>query len=599
MLKQMRERTKTILWIVVITFVVSIFAVWGMNLSGPKREETDREIVGMVNGVEVRRQAYINMYNELTNQLKMQKGEDYAPNQNEIEMLATQAWEMTVQKMLVATEIERLAITVTDDELVTFIRRNPHPALRQYFVNNAGEFNYQEYLRALANPEQDWSQLEMWGRTIIPEMKLESLLSSQIHISDNEILERFKRENTQVRATYVEIPFVQSEEMYEPTEEEIASFYRERESNFVDPNKRAIKVISIDAAPTERDEREVRDYILEIRDEILGGKDFAEIAKYYSDDPGTAENGGDLGFIKKEDMAPEFSQAAFSLDIGTLSEPVRTQFGYHLILVEEKQTENDIEKVHARHILMKVTLGDESQDSLGTLVRDLMEGMREAGFEKAAEDIGLEILEPPPFTDGYFIQEIGYMPRIINFAFNHKTGSVSGPINSETHIYFVKITAEIPESVKPLGDVRLIIIARLRNERTQEETKQLAETLRQEALTSGDLAAVSLSRQLEIKETPLFKETDPVVGIGANTAFAKACHMLPEGKLSPPIPGNVSFYLIKVIERIEPGMDEFVENRSEIANQIRSEKANRFMANWYDVLRKNAKVEDLRESTLN
>lgn len=599
MLKQMREKTKTILWIVVVAFVVSIFAVWGMNLRAPTRETEDRDVVGAVDGEFVSRQAYVNMHNELYNQLMMQKGENYVPNETERQMLDTQAWEMTVQKMLVAKEIEKHGIIVTDDELVAFLRRNPHPALRQHFVNDEGEFDYQEYLRALANPEGDWTQLEMWGRSIIPEMKLEALLSSQIHVSDREVLERFEKENAEVRAVYVEIPFVESEEPYEPTDEEIAIYYAESKDDFLTPERRAVKLITIETVPTELDEQEVRDQLLEIREEIRGGKDFSEAAEDYSDDPATAENGGDLGFFKKEDMAAEFSETAFALEIGELSEPVRTQFGYHLILVEEKKTEDDIEKVRARHILMKVDLGHETLDSLGTLVRGLRDAIKEHGFEKAAEGYGLEIIEPEPFTDGYFIRDIGYVPRIINFAFNHRSGTISGPIGTETTIYYVKITREIPESVKPLNDVRSIIVSRIRNKRMQEAAKAVAETVRQEALTSGDLAAAALARELKLKETPLFKEADPVPGIGANTAFTSACHELPEGKLSPPIRGSNAYYLIKAVERIAPDMNEFEEKRTEIMNLVRSDKATRFMANWYDVLRKNANVEDLRENTIN
>ena len=164
MLKQLRENTKTILWIVVIAFVVSIFAVWGMNyrsggsMSGPSEEDN---VIGSVNGIEITRQAYAANIQDLYNNIRAQRGEDYRPSDTESFMISEQAWEMSIQKIIIAREIEKLGITVTDDELVSFLRRNPHPTLRQMFTGEDGNFDYQAYLQALSNPDADWTELEL------------------------------------------------------------------------------------------------------------------------------------------------------------------------------------------------------------------------------------------------------------------------------------------------------------------------------------------------------------------------------------------------------------------------------------------------------
>ena len=83
---------------------------------------------------------------------------------------------------------------------------------------------------------------------------------------------------------------------------------------------------------------------LDIREQLLQGADFAELAEKYSDDPGSKLNGGDLGWFGHGRMVPEFDQAAFSLDINEISEPVRTQFGFHIIQVLEKRTTDDFKQ---------------------------------------------------------------------------------------------------------------------------------------------------------------------------------------------------------------------------------------------------------------
>lgn len=599
MLKQMREKTKTILWIVVVAFVISIFAVWGMNLRTPEVNQQEPDVVGRVDGEIVRRQMYATTFNELLEQVRMQKGENYRMSESENRMLADQAWERTVQKILVAKEIQRRGIVVTDNELVTFLRRNPPPLVQQAFVSDEGQFDYQAYLAALADPSRDWTRLEQWARNQIPEMKLQNALSAQVHVPEYAVLQRFEKETVQVTATYVTIPFVEADTLFEPSDNDVTELYETVKDEFMEFEKRRISLIQIDKTPTMADELDVRERLLEIRNEILAGDSFAVAAKNYSDDYMSADNGGDLGFIARGVMVPEFDAAAFELETGEISEPVRTEYGYHLIMVENRKAEDEEEQIKVRHILMKVDLGYDTIDSLRTALDALKESILKDGFERAAETAGFEVKNPPPFARGSFIQDLGYKPGIITFAFNHRPGAISSTIETETSVYIVKIIEAIPERHKPIEDIRDQLVERIRKERVEERTHTIAESIRQAALTSGDLETAAHDRELEMRETPLFTENESVPGIGVNTAFAHACHQLPVGDLSPPIKGRDAFYLIRVTGRTEPDMEEYAKRRAELLNQLYTEMASHFIAGWYDEIRQNAEVVDLRERTLN
>jgi len=598
MLKQLRENTKTILWIVVVAFVISIFAVWGMNLRSPSTRMQDQDVAGSVDGNIIPWQMYRNKFTEVLSQLKAQRGEDYTPSASENRMLADQAWELTIQRILLGREINKLDITVTDNELVSFLRRNPHPQLQQIFRTEDDKFDHQAYLNALADPSVDWTELERWGRAILPEIKLQTYLSSQIYVSDREIREEFKRENTQVRAKYIAVPFREEDPPYKPTDEEITALYEETKEELKETPKRRIRVIEIERKPTASDERDVLERIEEIREEILAGTDFAEAAKNYSDDYMSAQKGGDLSFFGKGQMVREFEDAAFALNVGEISEPVRTEYGYHLIRIEEKKTEDGEEKVRARHILMKVEPGYETLDSLSTLIKRLSDEIKKNGFEKSATSFDLPIKVTEPFMQGLFINEIGYVPRVINFSFNYKPGSISSPIWTENAVYVVQILESIPEGVKPLEDVRMQLIERIHRNRIEETARETAESIRHEAIMSGDLEGTAHSRGLEVTETPPFTENESIPDIGVNTAFAKACHMLSLNELSPPIKDQDVYYLITVTERVEPDMSEFATKRTEVWQRLYNDKLSRFTASWYEAIRKDADVVDLRERLL-
>jgi peptidyl-prolyl cis-trans isomerase D len=599
MLRGLREKTKTILWIVVLTFIVSIFAIWGMDLRTPQRRHSDSNVAGSVDKKPVSQQAYNDMLNQLYAQLKAQKGEDYSPSEMDRNIIANQAWELTIQNRLMQREIDKLHITVSDDELVSFLRQNPHPSLQNVFKTQDGQFDYQAYLKALANPEVDWTELELWGRSVIPQMKLQTYLLAQVHIPESELLDRFKAQNVEMKARYVKIPIQETAAPYDPNDADLRALYEKKKDDFMNPAMRRIRVIEIERTPTAADEEDVRLRLEDVRTDIEKETiDFAGAAKEYSDDNSTADSGGDLGFFKKGDMAPEFDRVAFSMKPGEISEPFRTQFGYHILKVEERKTEKGVEKVHARHILMKVEPGSDTIDSLQTILKDIATEIHDKGFEKAAADRKLKTVDTEPFSESMFIKEIGFVPRVVSFAFNYKTGGVSYGIDSGTSIYIVKIIEEIPEQVKPFDQVRAGLVEEIRADRKTEAARTAAESIRKEMIARGDFDAVARAKGLTIKETPLFKEADQIPEIGANTAFQAACRFLAVNAISPPIMGQNCCYIIKLVERTEVDEGKYAETRKELVEAMRDELSKRFIANWYQSIREAAKVEDFREKPM-
>lgn len=121
-----------------------------------------------------------------------------------------------------------------------------------------------------------------------------------------------------------------------------------------------------------------------VRDSIIRGGSFADFAKKYSDDGGTAENGGDLGWVQKGRFFPEFERAAFALQPGEVSQPVETPFGYHLIMLVDKRKE----EVQARHILFKLGLSAEDRES----AKRALEAVRDSAVKglKSFEDLARE-----------------------------------------------------------------------------------------------------------------------------------------------------------------------------------------------------------------
>ncbi len=125
----------------------------------------------------------------------------------------------------------------------------------------------------------------------------------------------------------------------QPGDPELSAYLEQNRERYDEPEQVRARHILIQVSENapEADVAKAQQQIEQIRQELEAGADFAELAKKHSQDPGSAENGGDLGWFARGRMAKEFEEGAFALEVGKIGEPVRTQFGFHLIKTEEKK----------------------------------------------------------------------------------------------------------------------------------------------------------------------------------------------------------------------------------------------------------------------
>ncbi|MGE5410685.1 MAG: peptidylprolyl isomerase, partial [Clostridiales bacterium] len=160
--------------------------------------------------------------------------------------------------------------------------------------------------------------------------------------------------------------------MVESSRREVVEFYKTyKDSLGLIPEKYTISHIFVNPKASEKVKQKARDFAQSLIDSIKSGKDFAELAKKYSEDPGTAPQGGDLGFSKRGRLVPEFEASAFALEPGQVSGVVETVFGFHIIQTLEKRGD----AVHARHILIKIKNDEDADLKTIEFLRDLRDSV--------------------------------------------------------------------------------------------------------------------------------------------------------------------------------------------------------------------------------
>ncbi|NIM19555.1 MAG: hypothetical protein GTO51_04145 [Candidatus Latescibacteria bacterium] len=596
MMRQMRQNTKIILWIVVVSFVLTIFAVWGMDLRTGSSGQ-DPSILGRVNGVAITRAHYQAVYEQLASEYRA-LSPDGQLSYSQLDLIQKQTWDNIVIAILTDQQIEKLGITVTDEEILNFLRTTPPPEIQQYFMDEEGNFDYQAYQRALNNPEADWTSLENLARQRIPRLKLNQYLAVQVHVSNDEIRQAYEEEYTKITFQYVEIPIeTEDVEGYEPTEEEIQTYYNEHLDEYTDDEKASLEIVKIDITPSPSDVDDILYTLGVIRSQILSGEEFATLAQTYSEAP-TGKEGGATGWIGEGQRDPKVIETLASLDDGGISEPVEAADGYYILQrIEARTGEDGSSEFSANEIFIKLRAGSATTDSLLVLANDLQEKAQSVGLREAAKANNLEVLVPKPIYQNFPLEDIGFVPAINEFAFSNEKGSLSRVLRDETHYYICQLMDRIPATPKPIAEVREGISKTMANEHKKKIAWRKADGLHRQSGIIG-FAAAAEAHNRESQTIDSLRVNDSGEPFGPRSAIAKTALSLNLREISPPIEWIGSYYVVQLMSRSAVDEDDFRKNAPTISNRLYQEKIQRYIAYWYENLEKSSNIEDYRSSLL-
>lgn len=219
----------------------------------------------------------------------------------------------------------------------------------------------------------DQTEIE-WER-ILNQNRLTEAQAAQILQQQGSSVTQFKSELRQVLALRIQTERLREQVVgpIQPSDAELADYLEKNREKYDKPEQVRARhiLIQVKEDAAEADIAKAKQQIEQIRQELEAGADFAELAKKYSQDPGSAENGGDLEWFERDQMVKEFEEAAFALEAGQISEPVRTQFGFHLIKVEEKRPAERPALTQVREPVLKDYVSQEKDKRFEAWYREL------------------------------------------------------------------------------------------------------------------------------------------------------------------------------------------------------------------------------------
>ena len=592
-----RNAAKPLMVVVAFTF----FAWLVVDLSGISGSTglLTKTAVGKVNGRSIDARVY-----QTAVQQNIDARQRQAPGAlglEDYEQIRNDVWEQFVQSSVLDAEYRRRGITVNQDEIVEAMRTSPPPEFQQIpEFQTDSQFDLGKYQRWLTSSvaQQYLPALEAQYRDQIQRSKLLRVVTSDIYLSDAALWERYRDENETVKVGLTAIipRNVVPDSAVPVSDAEVAAYYKAHLDDFSRPATAYLSFVALPRQTTPADTAAAHARADSVRQEIVAGAPFAEVAQRESSDSGSAARGGDLGEWTRGTMDPAFDSAAFALPLNKVSQPVLSKFGYHLIEVTSRKGA----KAKGRHILIPIEIAGTHRDQVDAQADSLeklgAEKADPAALDTAARALKLPIGKSSPVQEGTKVQLGTFVvPDAGVWAFTAKPGHTSQVIETPIAFYVFRLDSLQPAGVPPLGQVRQAAAYQARAEKKVALGRKVAQEYQKRIDAGGSLGAVADSMKVPYKEFGPFSRinpplTDPVV---VGTAFG-----LKVSEHSGPIETKDGIYLLKALEHTKADSAAFVKDLDKYRAHMISLARQERVRSYLEALRQAAKVVDDRKKVL-
>ena len=590
MMKIMRKLTKHILWIVIAAFVGTIVFAWGMQFTSKKSKSG---IIATINGQDINFQAFQRAYEMNLEQFRKQNEE---LTDEMAQRIREKTWEDMVYQTLLLQEVKKRNIQVTGKELYEFLRRFPPSEIKQSEAFQIdGKFDSLKYIQALADPRIPWGQLEAVIRPQLQITKLQEQIVSLVRLTEEDVKKEYVDTQQKVKVKFILVPLSEFlPQNIEVTEKEMADYYQAHKDKFNFAERVQVNYVMFPKKASSSDDEKAKVQLLDLKEMLTEGEDFATLAKEYSQDQGTASKGGDLGWFGKGEMVKPFEDVAFALNKGEVSEPVNTPFGWHLIKVYNKKEEKKEPKVLASHILIKITPSDETIELIKAQADDFADQVKKKDFAKMAAEESLKVESTPLLNRDNF--SLSFIPNeeAKSFAFEGKINKTSESFETSKGFYVLQLKQKLPAGIQSLAEVKDQVKNELIRQKRENLTFEKAQKIYNEIRLGESFEKVAERYGEKVDETSeLDRNTKLNVEnfselVGASFALSE------QNPISTPVKTENGTYILKLIYKTPIDEQKFEAVKDSLGMELLRKKQNDVYTAWFTQLRKNSKISDNR-----
>lgn len=624
MLNLMRKHAGSWMIKVILFAIVVVFVFWGVGSFRSRNQTQVADVNGEIISVEAYRQAYY----QLLENFRRLYGDQL--NDNLLKMLrpGQQALDSLISRILMLQESDRLSIDVDEQELADTIQ-----AIAAF--QNNGVFDYQRYQQLLSFNKMTTEQFEQTQQQDLRIGKLQSLITSAVNISDEDARQWYEWNNAEVNLDYVVFeakkyndvtPTQQQIEEYfeqnviryqtEPqvkvrylffdpnayqegvqvTDENVAEYYQQNAGEFrTEKTVQARHILfKVDEGSDPAVDEEKKALAAKVAKMAKSGKSFAQLAKQYSEGP-TRDRGGFLGTFKRDAMVKPFADTAFSMNAGGISEPVRTQFGWHVIKVE-KVNEAGTESLKdatpkIRNKLRMKQMRLKALEAAELVYDSVFDGddLGDAGKTHQVPVMDTELFTASGFKD----KTIGNPKQFAKTAFELDPMAISQIQDWDDGYYLLQVIERVDSKSPKLESV----VERVREDVTKElqrdRAKSDAEAMLADINKGTTLAEASRRAAMQVNETGFFKRTGGIGKIGYEPQIAAVAFELSMDQplADQVVEGRQGWYVLRLKERKLPLREDFVKELKSTRQRLTTQRKQAVFQRWIADLRQRSKID--------
>jgi peptidyl-prolyl cis-trans isomerase D len=448
------------------------------------------------------------------------------------------------------------------------------------------------------------------------EEKFRKLITDGISASPGEIQQEFKSQNEKVKLDYALIKPEDLESKITPSDSDIKAYYDQNKAKFLIPEKRVVRYALLDLTQLRQntvvsdDELKVVyqqniqqfqvpnrvhvEHILllttgktdaevsEIKkkaEDILSqakkkGANFEDLAKKYSEDPGSKAKGGDVGWVLPGQMVPEFEKASFSLNKGDISDLIKTQYGFHIIKVLDKETAHTRTFDEVKDSLRPNYLLNKVDQQASTIADQISTDIRQSNkttLDQLAQKYHLTIAQTRPVGPGEPVLELGNGQDVKDEIFHLRQGDLSLPLRTDRGYVVLSLQQSLPAHQGTLEEVRDKVVSEFKQRKANELAKTKAEELEKRVKAGEKFAAAAKALGLDSKTSEAFARKGSVANLGSGKQLAPA-FALKVGQVGPALNLGSNWAVYQVVERQEANPADLDMQKKEITDALLKQK---------------------------
>jgi len=557
-----------------------------------------------------------------------------------IQQETIRAVDQMIDRQALLSAARRMGLRVSPEEVKDELQHGRYAATFFPGGNFIGQVEYEEMLQRanLTAPKFEQSV----GDDILL-TKLQALISGSASASENEIHSQFMKDNSKVKFEYAVLKQDDLRKGLHPTDEELKAFYETHKGSYANsvPEKRKVKYAIVEtgkaAADVQVTSDDLRTYYDQHRDQyrkpeqvkvshiliktplpgpdgkvdekgvaearhraedllqqLKSGAKLEDLAKKYSEDTGSAKQGGSLGWIGKGQTVPEFEKTAFSLSKGQMSDLVKSSYGFHIIRVDDKQEAHLRTLDEVKPEIEPVIKHQKGQQIAQKKADALMKQARTQGLDAAAATLGVPVITSDFFSRKDNLPGLGPANQFMDAVFASAENSPPDMAPASQGITVFQLLGVKPASTPTFEEIRSRVEDEFKNERSSTLLSQKVQELSDRAKAEHDLKRAAKELGATVKTSDFVLPDGQVPDVGSMSGQAAVAFTMKPGEISGPISSGANAVVLSVLENQQPSDADFTAKRDQIRDQLllgkQEERFKLFVSSLVDEMTRSGKI---------